>query len=69
MKSTDKLLSEISQFMLMIENDYPEVYRYLDENPITIPNQEHPNVNIEELEGYLQGLKDILERYKAEEGL
>lgn len=69
MKTQQELLKEISDFTRMIESDYPEVYQYLDENPITIPIENQPEVNTEDLENYLQSLHDILNKYKREEKL
>lgn len=39
------LLKEINAITLKIELDYPELYEYLDENPITMPNMTHPIMN------------------------
>ncbi|MBP1838672.1 hypothetical protein [Formosa algae] len=67
MKTQEQLLKDISEIVWTIENDYPEVYQYLDENPITIPNFEHPEVTVIELEEYLDSLNVIIENYKKEQ--
>ncbi|WP_159022122.1 hypothetical protein [Formosa sp. L2A11] len=69
MKTQEELLKDISEIVWSIEEDYPEVYKYLDENPIKIQNFEHPDISTEELEEYLQSLRDIIENYKKEENL
>lgn len=66
MKNTQDLLTEISTLTREIEENYPELYQYLDENPDTIPNTDHPHVGIEELEEYLNSLKTQLQTYKEE---
>lgn len=60
MKKLDKLLREISQLTLNIETNYPELYRFLDENPITIPSVEHPAMDASTFNNYLESLKKLL---------
>ncbi|MCF1420886.1 hypothetical protein [Mangrovimonas futianensis] len=66
MKSTQDLLTEISNLTREIEEHYPELYQYLDENPDTIPSIDHPKVGNKELQEYLNSLKAQLETYKVE---
>ena len=46
--------------LLFIKKEYPVSYKLLDEDPITIPNLEHPHVSTEDLEIYLEILKDLI---------
>lgn len=64
MKTVKKLLKEISDLIVEIETHYPDLYQYLDENPITIPNMEHPKIDAQELNDYLESLRDLLEKHK-----
>jgi len=64
MKTVKKLLTEISDLIVEIETYYPDLYQYLDENPITIPNMEHPKIEAQELNDYLESLRDLLKKYK-----
>jgi hypothetical protein len=64
MKTVKELLSEISNLIRKIETDYPDLYKYLDENPVTIPNMQHPKVSTEELQNYLNTLNDLINKYK-----
>jgi hypothetical protein len=41
---------KILQLTLDIETNYPELYRFLDENPITIPSEVHPNIDKKSIE-------------------
>lgn len=61
-----KLLLEISNITQEIERDYPELYQYLDENPITIPSEDNLNVDDKSLKNYLETLKTMLKKYKEE---
>ncbi len=60
MKTVKDLISEISELLLFIKKEYPVSYKLLDEDPITIPNLEHPHVSTEDLEKYLEILKDLI---------
>jgi hypothetical protein len=64
MKTVGELLKEISDITRDIETNYPDVYKYLDENPITIPNLKHPKVDTNQLQVYLESLNDLLNKYK-----
>ncbi|WP_245750719.1 hypothetical protein [Flagellimonas taeanensis] len=46
-----------------IEQEYPELYRYLDENPITIPVDDEAKPTYNSFVDYLESLKSILEKY------
>ena len=63
MTSTQKTLQDITDLTLKIETEYPELYTYLDEIPITIPNEEHPKMDHKALCDYLVTLRNILSRY------
>ena len=64
MKTVKILLAEISDLIGEIETNYPELYKYLDENPITIPNMVSPKIGTKELENYLESLQDLLNKRK-----
>lgn len=63
MKELKKLNEEITRLTLKIESDYPELYRYLDENPMTLPTGSHPEIEKEVLSKYLQSLKEQLRHH------
>ena len=58
------LIQKISEIIRQIESEYPELYRYLDENPITLPKTKHPKVNEEVLDEYLRSLELLLRNHK-----
>jgi hypothetical protein len=65
MKKMHSLLNEINAITFQIERDYPELYTYLDENPITIPNIAHPVMDTQIFSEYLESLKTLLENHMA----
>jgi len=67
MKELHKILNEITQLTTSIETDYPELYRSLDENPMTLPVSKHPHIDKIVLQDYLDSLKELLEHYVEEE--
>jgi hypothetical protein len=65
MGNNRQLLEEITNLTYRIETEYPELYQFLDENPMTMPTEAHPEVDTKVLKDYLEDLKQILARYKA----
>lgn len=63
MKKIQKLTQEINELTVRIEQEYPELYRYLDENPITIPVDDEAKLTYKSFADYLESLKSILEKY------
>lgn len=68
MKKLQQLTKEISELTLKIEQEYPELYRYLDENPITIPCCDHPEVNTKNFSDYLDSLRSLLKTHIDNQG-
>jgi len=67
MKDLQDILQEITQLTLKIETDYPELYRSLDENPLTLPVESHPEINKQVMQIYLKSMKEVLEHYIEEQ--
>jgi hypothetical protein len=63
MNEVHSLLKEITNVTLEIETDFPELYRFLDENPITIPMDSDPQIDKKVLHDYLQSLKYLLKHH------
>lgn len=63
MKKINQLMQEIIQLTTVIETDYPELYKYLDETPITICNTEEKTICSKDLEQYLETLKQQLNKH------
>lgn len=67
MKDLHNILQEITKVTTNIETNYPELYRSLDENPMTLPVSQHPHMDKVVLQEYLASLKELLEHYVEEE--
>lgn len=63
MRDNRKVIAEIEQLTTNIETNYPELYRSLDENPMTIPATNHPHVDKEAMLAYLESLKELLRHH------
>jgi hypothetical protein len=55
---------QILELTEKIRNEYPELLKYLNEMPITIPNEENPEVHTDQLKAYYNQLLEILNQYK-----
>ncbi|ELR69210.1 hypothetical protein C900_05281 [Fulvivirga imtechensis AK7] len=53
-------MKEIHDLTLKIEEQYPELYRHLDENPATISRGEHSQIDTKNFSDYLESLKALL---------
>lgn len=63
MKQMQELNNEINKLTLKIEQEYPELYQFLGENPVTIPNGGQPKVDNQNLSEYLESLKQLLKHH------
>jgi hypothetical protein len=63
MNKLQNTLTEISQLTKTIETNYPEIYQFLDENPITIPSESNPSIDKKILQDYLDSLKQLLKHH------
>ncbi len=66
MKMSQSVLTEISQITRDIEENYPELQKYLDETEMTLPegSNESADMNNKVLEEYRDSLKDMVKKYK-----
>lgn len=63
MKDAQDVIREISELTTMIRTKYPELYRFIDEDPITLPATNNPQMTKEIMENYLERLKFIMKQY------
>lgn len=61
-----ELNSKIMQITLKINDQYPELSEYLNEMPVTIPDEKNPEITIKNLQAYYESLNSILNKYKLE---
>lgn len=63
MNNLQNTLTEITQLTKTIETNYPELYQFLDENPISIPSESNPTIDKKILQDYLDSLKQLLKHH------
>jgi hypothetical protein len=63
MKTEKELNEAILKITSKINNEYPELSKYLLEIPITIPEVSSPEINIKILTDYYETLENILKKY------
>ncbi len=64
MSFSPNILNRINELTLVIETNYPELYQFLEEEPITIPSYKHPRIDDEILNEYLENLKRLIQNYE-----
>ena len=64
---TDRgLYLKILKITMIIQEEYPELTKYLEEMPDTIPNANSPDINIENLREYYDSLNSLVKNYARE---
>jgi hypothetical protein len=68
MQLDQKILTEISQVTRDIEDNYPELQKYLDETRITLPegSNNEAKMDNDSLRKYLESLREMVKKYKEE---
>lgn len=61
-----QLNEEIMKLTEQIKLQFPEVYRNLNEMPITIPNTATPEIKNKHLEDYVQSLKALINTHTSQ---
>src|SRR5688572_14255741 len=60
------LNSKILKITMMIQEEFPELSKYLEEMPVTVPNSTRPFVQLHHLKKYYDSLSALLSRYRLE---
>jgi len=63
MESEKGLNLKILDITMTIQEKYPELSKYLEEMPVTIPYIKSPKINIRTLSSYYDSLTSLLENY------
>jgi len=63
MKNIHLLLKEVTELTTNLETNYPELYRLLDENTLTLPDDNEPVIDKKIMENYLETLKQLLKHH------
>jgi hypothetical protein len=63
MKTENEIEEAILKITMKIKTEYPELSKYLEEMPVTIPDTKNPEMNIKTLQDYYNSLDSILKKY------
>lgn len=63
MENESELNAKILKISMLIQDQYPELSKYLTEMPITLPDKVHPEVNIKNLKEYCLSVEILLKKY------
>ena len=69
METEDEINAKILKVTMVIQENYPELSKYLNEMPITIPVDSRPEVNVKNLQKYYDTLLTLFRNYVAEHQL
>ena len=62
MKTEKEINAKILSLTMKIQETRPELSKYLEEMPITIPNDSSPEINNKILQEYIESLKNLLKK-------
>ena len=68
MKTEKQLNVEILEITMKIQEQFPELSKYIAEMPVTIPNAISPEINIKTLQEYFESLVILLKDYAVNHG-
>ncbi len=63
MKNENDLNQDILKITMKIQDEYPELSKYITEMPETIPNNDSPKITGNSLEEYYNSLDNLLKKY------
>lgn len=63
MKTENEIEDAILKITMKIKTEYPELSKYLEEMPVTIPDSKNPEINIKILQDYYNSLDSLLKKY------
>jgi hypothetical protein len=63
METKTHINNKIIAITMKIQEEFPELSKYIAEMPVTIPNIEDPAINIDSLNEYYNSLNDLLSKY------
>ncbi len=63
METKSHINNKIMALTMKIQEEYPELSKYISEMPVTVPNIEDPAINIDTLNEYYNSLNDLLSKY------
>jgi len=64
--SKKELNSKILKVTMIIKDQYPELSKYIEEMPVTIPDEKRPDITLGNLKSYFDSLNSMLNKYILE---
>lgn len=68
-ETEEEINAKILKVTMVIQENYPELSKYLNEMPITIPIDSNPEINVKNLQKYYDTLLTLFRNYVAEHQL
>lgn len=65
MKNIEDLNAQILKITMEIRDKHHELSKFINEMPITIPDESNPEINIQILQEYYNSLCNLLKKYEA----
>lgn len=65
MKTVNEINKDIIETTMVIDETFPELSKYIEEMPVTIPNTNEPEINETNLKDYQSSLDALLNKYAA----
>ncbi len=67
---TEKEMNQkILDITMKIKDQYPELSKYLEEMPVTIPDEKNPEIALENLKAYYNSLDSLVSKYILEQSV
>ncbi len=63
MKTEQELNNDILRITNTIHEKYPELSKYIEEMPVTIPDKASPEITIKTLQDYYNSLDALMKKY------
>lgn len=63
MKTEEELNADILRITLAMKSQFPELSKYIEEMPITVPDLENPHITLKNLKEYYDSLESIFKKY------
>lgn len=65
MKTENEINKNIIETTMVIDEQFPELSKYIVEMPVTIPNANEPEINETNLKEYQNSLNALLKKYAS----
>jgi hypothetical protein len=69
METENEINKDIISTTLGIQKDFPELSKYINEMPVTIPNVANPEITKDNLKDYKDSLNALVTKYSKSEKL